>query len=169
MVQGGDGREEADRNSAVLLDVDEADRWWRTAAAHRRSCAVVKDAGEHPAAVLLAEQAAQCSLKGLLHGVGRGDLARGHSSSRLAAACREHAGLPEDERLDDRLVRLAREYEASRYPDALPEGVAPPDFYIERDAAEALGTAEAVGGRVHEAWQTLVAIARSSDDPEGDA
>jgi len=114
--------------------------------------------------VLLAEQAAQCSLKGLLHGVGRGDLARGHSVPRLAASCREHAALADEPGLADRLAHLAREYESSRYPDALPEGLAPSDFYTREDAERALTTADDTAAAVASAWDALLAAVDGGDE-----
>ena len=44
-------------------------------------------AGYHEGAILHADQAAQCALKGLLHGVGQQAKARGHGLVQLAAAC----------------------------------------------------------------------------------
>ena len=53
-----------------MLDRDEWIRWWATALDRRAVARQLLDGSHHPAAVLHAEQAAQCALKGLLHGVG---------------------------------------------------------------------------------------------------
>lgn len=148
------------------LDAEEAARWWRTAVAHRRAAETLAATGAFPGAVLLVDQAAQCQLKGLLYAVGRGDLARGHSLPRLATRCQEHAALAVDEELEERLLRLAREYESSRYPDALPEGIAPPDFYTDADARTALRTLALLEAAVVAAWQALLAAAHTPPEDE---
>lgn len=150
------------------LDDAEARRWWRTAEAHTASTDALRARGLHSNALLLAEQAAQCGLKGLLHGVGRGDLARGHSLPTLAARGAEHAALELDEALMVELRWLAREYEPSRYPDALPEGIAPPEAFTLADAERAARAASAARGQVEDAWRALVGAANDAGGPESD-
>ena len=140
----------------MLLDHPEYARWSATA---ERQVAVARHSaagGFHEAAVLHAEQAAQCALKALLHLVGQTAAARGHSLVDLHASAAAHAGLALPETLVDSLRDLASAYQPTRYPDALPGGT-PADHYGEAASTRAIATAEATLALVEQHQQALVA------------
>ncbi len=142
----------------MLLDHDEHARWARTA--DRQLVVAWRLAGGelHEAVVLHAEQAVQCALKALLHGVGATSQARSHDLRDLAHRCAECAGLSlADDDLRG-LRDLALGYLPSRYPDAVPAGGAPQDMFDRGDAVAALRLALLVRRRARDAWRRLVAI-----------
>lgn len=126
---------------------------------------LVRDGGVHEGAVLHAEQAVQCGLKALLHGLGETRRARGHDLVGLADACEELAGLVLGGDTREALGELAASYMPSRYPDALPGGT-PADHYGPRAADEALRTARAVLGAVE---HRKVELADEEAPPSGQA
>ena len=146
-----------------LLDTAEYERWLRTSRRNLGLADVALQAGYHEGAVLHAEQAAQCALKGLLHGVGQQAKARGHGLVQLAAACSDLVGLDVDQELVSGLRDLATTYLSSRYPDALPEGT-PEDHFDETRAHGALAVARRALSVVEEHWRLLEA-AQDDDDP----
>lgn len=111
--------------------------------------------GFHSAAVLQAEQATQCALKAVLHGVGQTQAARGHGLLSLARACAREAGLHLDQPDLDALARLARDYQPTRYPDALPEGT-PMGHYGPSDSAWAIALAERMLAVTAVSWARLL-------------
>lgn len=68
----------------VPLDATEYERWQQTAESNLAAARREADAEAHHIACALAEQAAQCALKGLLHGFGAAREAYGHGLVRLA-------------------------------------------------------------------------------------
>lgn len=136
--------------------LDEADYGrWLVAARDNLSAARYNADGEiYHVAVLLAEQAAQCALKALLHGVGANREARHHDLLALADAGADHAGLALTGNQREAVGNLAREYKPTRYPDALPGGT-PRDYYGPSSAHEAMGVAEAVIAAVETCWSAL--------------
>lgn len=134
-----------------MLDHAEYGRWSQTAHDTLASARYNLEGGFLNVAVLLAEQAAQCTLKALLHGVGQGPAARGHDLLALADACEEHAALRLDEQRRDDLARLSREYQPTRYPDALPHGT-PQGRYRQADARWAVASTSSVLAEVSAAW-----------------
>jgi len=112
------------------------------------------EGGFHASAVFLAEQAAQCTLKALLRGVGAAEAARGHGLLALLDGCASRAGLELEHTDREDAAALAREYMASRYPDALPEGT-PWGHYGPRTAAWAAAVADALFADVAQCWARL--------------
>ena len=100
-----------------------------------------------------AEQAAQLAVKALLHGLGRAPW--GHDLPALAARLVE-AGLEVGQEAREACDRLARHYQAARYPDTLPGG-APGDRYHRADAERARDDARLVHRLVDDAWRELSA------------
>lgn len=141
----------------------EYERWIQTARDHLRVADHDAGGGFYSAAVLQAEQATQCALKALLHGVGQPQAARGHGLLSLAEAGVREAGLALGDDDRDALTRLAREYQPTRYPDALPEGT-PMGYYGASDAAWARGTAARVLEAVAATWDGLARQAPRRDD-----
>lgn len=137
------------------LDEFEYARWRDTAELNREAARVLARAGLHAAVVLHAEQAVQCALKGLLHGVGRPDLARGHGLRALARAAAAHAALPLVAGDEQDLARLAREYAPTRYPDAVPGDDAPREAYDADDAAWATGVTNRLLAGTDAAWAAV--------------
>jgi HEPN domain-containing protein len=148
------------------FDEAEYGRWLATAEDHLRVARHDALGGFHSAAVLQAEQAAQCALKALLHGVGQAQAARGHGLLSLAEACAEWAGLTLDQQHRDALARLARDYQPTRYPDALPEGT-PMGHYGPSDSSWALAVAEQTLEATRSNWDDLLRQAgEASEDAE---
>lgn len=146
-----------------MLDEAEYERWRATAAA-LLLVAQHDAAGDfHNASVLQSEQAAQCGLKALLHGVGAAGSARHHGLLSLAKAAEDHGGLRIEPGQREDLARLAREYLPSRYPDALPEGT-PASHYGPADSTWAVAAAERIIASVDRAWQALQ-TAQGEDEP----
>jgi HEPN domain-containing protein len=153
----------------MAFDATEYRRWVATAGRQLRIAAHTAEGGFHDAAVLHAEQAAQCALKALLHAVGAGPEARGHSLVDLAAGADRLAGLQLPGDQQEALGDLASQYQPSRYPDALPGGT-PADHYGPGSSARAIATAEAMLNSVEAHFARLVASekqARSASGPNG--
>lgn len=138
------------------LDDVEYDRWQRTADSNQSAARREAEAGAHHIACMLAEQAAQCALKGILHGLGCAADAYGHGLVRLAdrlAALVESTVQPG---LRASLQRLAQSYLPTRYPDALPEG-SPLDLYGSEHSTQAIGDAHETLAFVRGLWAEVVA------------
>lgn len=133
----------------VLRDEAEYERWLDASRSSLRMVSFAADAGEHAAACFHGEQAAQLAINALLHGLGAGDRAFGHSLVGLANAIEKTLGVAVPDHLGDALARLARHYIPTRYPDALPEGLIR-EHYRQADAdqarADALATVDFVAG-----------------------
>lgn len=149
----------------IPLDEAEHDRWRAHAAEELRAAHHNADGGFHHIAVLHAEQSAQGALKALLRGIGHTERARGHDLLRLGEEAATHTPLDLDTSLTQRLSQLARDYQPSRYPDALPGGT-PSGHYGSADAGRALATAEEVLAAVDAAWSALLATGRGGDDAD---
>ncbi len=146
----------------ATFDDVEYSRWIQTAKEHLRIAQHDGEGGFFSAAVLQAEQATQCALKALLHGVGRPQEARGHGLLALAEACARWAGLAFGEEDRQALARLARDYLPTRYPDALPEGT-PMGHYGPADAEQARATALRIVDTVGATWEGLRRAAEKGD------
>lgn len=130
-----------------VLDDKEFDRWRESAADALAAARDTAERGWHNWACMMAEQSAQLAVKAALHGVGRGDRARGHDLVQLLDAAADLAGLTVTDELRESAARLGRHYQPTRYPDALPGGT-PRGRYTRADAEEALADAEAVARSV---------------------
>lgn len=108
----------------------------------------------HNWSCFLAEQAAQLSIKGLLHGIGGG--AWGHDLVALGERLEKalDADLPAP--VTAALRRLSRHYIPPRYPDAHPGESAPLAHYGPSDAEEAASDADLVILHVQEVWTRLL-------------
>lgn len=136
------------------MDEDEYARWREAAQDALEAARDNAAQGWHNWTCMIAEQAAQLGVKGLLHAAGRGDLARGHDLVRQMHDAHDAAALVVDSGLAAAGGRLARHYQPSRYPDALPGGT-PRSRYLPEDAAEALGDAALVLAAVDAAKSAL--------------
>lgn len=145
-----------------MLDDAEHDRWRETALEQLRVARLLAGEDVHAAAVFHAEQAAQCALKAILHGLGRAG--RGHGlvdlSERVAAA----TGLTPSVTTMEGLQLLAQSYMAARYPDALPSGT-PADHYGAGHAVAAIVAAEDAMAHGALVWARLVAAAGTDGEP----
>ena len=135
----------------VILDEEEYERWLDASRSATRVAALTKQHGEYAASCFQAEQAAQLALKALLHGLGAGDRALGHGLIGLGRALEDTlaSALPDD--ILDSLARLSRHYIATRYPDAIPEGLIR-DHFRASDADQAELDAESVVRLVGKLW-----------------
>lgn len=143
-----------DRGGEADFDAVEYGRWRDTAHAHLDDARVLAEADRAPATVLHAEQAAQCALKALLHGVGMGTAARGHDLLVLIDLCGAHAGLALPDKLRAQLADLSADYQPVRYPDALPGGT-PATHYGRAQADRAVRTATSAIAAVEARWNSL--------------
>lgn len=145
------------------FDVPEYERYVLAAEEQVDDARTLADHGSHNSAVLHLEQAAQLLLKGLLRAAGLAAYTRTHGLRGLAERCRDELGLDlsEDHRGD--LARLERDYQAARYPDALPAGT-PRGAYDREDYQRARATVEALRARVAATWQALVAAAQAGSE-----
>ncbi len=143
-----------------MLDREEFARWQQASSDGLRGARVQRDADLHQWACFLAEQAAQLTVKALLHGVG-GE-AWGHDLVRLGEAVGVALATELPAELQAALRRLSRHYIPARYPDAHPAG-SPGSHYGPEDADTALADAELVAASVLEWWRQLV----SAEDESG--
>jgi HEPN domain-containing protein len=150
-----------------MLDAPEFERWQRSADDALAGAAVQRDAALHNWACFLAEQAAQLSCKGLLHGLGAD--AWGHDLVDLGDRLADAIGSELEDEVLASLRRLSRHYVVSRYPDAHPAG-APATHYGREDADEAIADAQRILATVHRAWDDLQELSDTADpshDPRG--
>lgn len=150
----------SDQGPHAPLDQVEYDRWFRTAHSNRVAAAREADAGAHHIACMLAEQAAQCALKGLLHGIGAARDAYGHGLVGLSDRVVAHVETQLEPSLRAALQRLTQLYLPSRYPDALPEG-SPTETYGPEHSTQALTDADAAMTFVEETWKAILAAHES--------
>lgn len=154
--------DEDPENPAVSLDRPERRRWQETGESNLASARREAAAGGFHVAVFLAEQAAQCTLKGLLSGVGATARAHGHGLVALGDAAVTEAGMALPDTVREALQRLAQSYMPSRYPDALPSG-SPVDHYGRSHAVQAIEDAERVMGAAQHAWEELLEADAAGD------
>lgn len=155
--------DEHEDDGRFLFDEPERDRWRASGADALATAGLARGAGHHAWACFLSEQAAQLALKGLLHGLGAGDRARGHGLPELGAAAEIAMDETLPENVSHALRRLARHYLPARYPDALPGGT-PADYFDAEDATQAVEDAEAATAWCAERW---VAAAGEASPPSG--
>lgn len=133
------------------LDDDEFGRWQDAAARALAAADVQRGAGFHEWACFLCEQAAQLSVKGLLHGLGLG--AWGHDLSALVARVPSDLdGWPAAHQRE--AERLSRFYIPTRYPDAVP-GAIPGVRFDAEDSSSALADARSILDSVQAGWRKL--------------
>ncbi len=134
------------------LDRDEFERWRTQANGARETAALAKQGGRHEWACFLEEQAAQLTVKGLLHACGLD--AWGHDLVVLVARLQEHLGSAWPSEVAAPAKRLSRHYIPARYPDAHASGT-PSEHYDETDAIRAADDARDVLDAVDAAWAAL--------------
>lgn len=147
-TSGGDT--DGDLNEAPL-DREEFARWRDEADRALTGARLQAEAGLHNWACFAAEQAAQLSVKALLHGLGTGPW--GHDLVRLGELVRE-ARLDLPENVAAVFRRLGRHYIPARYPDAHASG-APASHYGASDSDEAIIDAERILRFVDDVWGSL--------------
>jgi len=133
-----------------MLDEAEYARWIRSARGTLSSASGDLGRGDHSWACFKAQQAAEFSVKALLHGLG--SPAHGHSVSGLLTNVPRDLGIKEE--LTQAAKTLDKYYVPTRYPNAWAEGT-PEDYYTKEDAEKAIGCAEAIIGRVEASWRSL--------------
>ncbi len=134
-----------------MLDREEFARWFETARRSLESARGDAERGDYNWACFKSHQAAELSVKALLHGLGLH--AYGHSVSRLL---REAAGrgLNVPEEVLSYARELDRLYIPTRYPNAWAEG-APFEYYALSDAAKAISASERILDWVEATWRSL--------------
>jgi HEPN domain-containing protein len=113
-----------------VTDEPEFARWFEQAETAASVAALASSAGHFQWACFLAEQAAQFSVKGLLHGIGVD--AWGHDLAVLVARVTESIGEPWPPTLAEPAARLSRHYIPARYPDAHASGTPGAHYTEER-------------------------------------
>lgn len=139
---------------AIPFDTEEFARWRAAADDAAETGRLLTGAGRYSDACFHAEQAAQLSLKALLHGLGLETW--GHDLISLGARCAAELGRSWPRELDRALVELSRCYIPTRYPDAHPAGT-PAEHYGPEDSEAACRHAGAVLDAVSDAWSSLTA------------
>ncbi len=137
---------------AAPLDRAEFERWRAQALSARETAALARGGERYEWSCFLSEQAAQLSVKGLLHGFGL--QAWGHDHAVLCARAGEALGGAWPTDVAEPAARLSRHYIPTRYPDALAAG--PPSAHY-TDAAAELAERDLgrVLGAVDRAWSQL--------------
>lgn len=149
------------------LDESAYARWLATAESNLASARREAAAEAHHVAVLLAEQAARCATKAVLHGVGATARAHGHGLVTLGGAVAAEIGSALPDPVLEAMQRLSQAYMPSRYPDALPDG-SPVDYYGSAHSKQALDDAAEVMAFDRESWAALLAAQRASRGPQAD-
>lgn len=132
-----------------MLDEAEYGRWIRSS---KGACSARGDfeRKEYNWACFKAHQAAEFSVKALLHGLGLP--AYGHSVSALLSKA------PSELKVEEKLIHVAKTldkyYVPTRYPNAWAEGV-PEDYYTVEDANQAIEYAKKILGWVEASWKLL--------------
>ncbi|WP_165491755.1 HEPN domain-containing protein [Egibacter rhizosphaerae] len=136
------------------LDDAEFHRWQRHAHRALDTARLAANGERYEWACFLAEQAAQLSVKGLLHGIG--EEAWGHDLTvlehRAASLLSPH--WPDAPDAADAAARLTRHYIPTRYPDAHP-GAHVDAHYRRSDADAAIADAERLIDNAARAWAAL--------------
>ncbi|MEM3892874.1 MAG: HEPN domain-containing protein [Thermofilum sp.] len=141
-----------DRGRAVfLLDREEFERWFRTAKKSLESAEGDAERGDYNWACFKSHQAAELSVKALLHGLGLH--AYGHSVARLLREASSR-GLSVPGELVDCARELDKLYIPTRYPNAWAEG-APFEYYTAGDAAKAISASKRILEWVEDTWRSL--------------
>lgn len=146
-----------------MFDVDEYERHLATALEQLEDAATLAERGSYNSAVLHVEQAAQILFKGLLRAAGFSELTFIHGLRSLAERCRDAVGLVVDESQLGDLKRLERDYQPTRYPDALVEGT-PRSAYDVSDYERSVRTVEGARKCVDAAWASLQAASKADEE-----
>jgi len=131
-----------------LLDEDEFSRWLMMARRTLDSARGDLERDDYNWACFKSHQAAEYAVKALLRGVG--ETAHGHSVSNLV----KKLSAVDFSEILEHAKALDKFYVPTRYPDAWPEGI-PVDYYTEKDAVEALMSAEKILDWVVRVWKSL--------------
>jgi HEPN domain-containing protein len=143
-----------------MLDEAEHARWRATAEEQLWVARLLSRESVHASAVFHAEQAAQCALKAILHGLGKAG--RGHGLIDLSERVSAATGLDPDPQIVEGLQLLAQAYMPSRYPDALPSGT-PAEHYSATHAQVAITAADTVLSYAARVWGRLRQAAGTED------
>jgi HEPN domain-containing protein len=135
------------------LDVDEYDRWMKSATRTLESAKHDADHGDYNWACFKAHQAAEKALKALLWGAGVPRT--GHALTHLLNYIERelHLDLPRD--VKDACLQLDKYYVPTRYPNAWVEGI-PEEYYSRSDAEDAIVKAKRIIDWVVVTWRELL-------------
>jgi HEPN domain-containing protein len=143
-----------------MLDDAEHARWRATADEQLRVARLLTREGVNASAVFHAEQAAQCALKAVLHGLGQPG--RGHGLVDLSDRVSAATGLEPDDETVDSVQLLAQSSMPSRYPDALPSGT-PAEHYGATHAEAGIVAAGRAMAYAERVWCRLREAAGAED------
>jgi len=135
------------------LDVEEFDRWMKSALKTLESAKKDLEFEYYNWACFKAHQAVEKALKAVLIGVGRPRA--GRSLTYLLRYLSEVVGEKPPEEITYACSVLDKFYIPTRYPNAWAEGI-PEDYYSRREAEEAIRLATRVIEWVSELWQRLL-------------
>ncbi|MCC6034609.1 MAG: HEPN domain-containing protein [Desulfurococcaceae archaeon] len=137
----------------VFLDVDEYERWMKSAIKTLESARRDIKQGDYNWACFKAHQAGEKALKALLWGVG---LPRtGHALTHLLNYIIRELNLEVSSDIKSACLLLDKYYVPTRYPNAWVEGV-PEDYYSESEAEDAVVKAKRIIEWVEETWRELL-------------
>lgn len=132
-----------------MIDEEEYRRWIEMSRRTLHSAEGDLGRGDYNWACFKAHQAAEYTVKALLHGLGLAP--KGHSISLLLDSIPRE--LNPDEILDPAKT-LDKHYIPTRYPNAWSEGI-PPDYYTLNDSKQAVSYASKIIDWVGEKWKSL--------------
>ena len=133
----------------MIVDEVEYGRWIRASRGTLKSAKGDFERGEYNWVCFKAQQAAEFSVKALLHGLGLP--AYGHSISALLLKLPNKL---EVEKPIQAAKTLDKYYVPTRYPNAWAEGI-PEDYYTIEDASQAIKHAEEILKWVEDLWRLL--------------
>lgn len=134
-----------------MLDVDEFDRWMKSARKTLESAERDFIGGDYNWSCFKSHQAAEKAIKALLWGIGYPEI--GHSLPNLMKRL-EEKGIKLPPKILEESIRLNKYYIPTRYPDAWSEGI-PEEYYTKKEALEALEYAKDIMYWVDEIWRRL--------------
>ena len=137
----------------VYLDVNEYERWMKSATRTLESASHDIERGDYNWACFKAHQAAEKALKALLWGVGVPRT--GHALTHILNYITRELGLEVPDDVRRACLLLDKYYVPTRYPNAWVEGI-PEDYYSESEAEDAVVKARRVIEWVEETWRELL-------------
>ena len=135
-----------------MFNVDEFERWFRSAKLTLQAAYVDLEAGNYNWVCFKCQQAVEKALKALLWGLG--NPMPGHSLKKLVEKLIE-LGVDVPKVIHDYCVELSKYYTITRYPNMWESGV-PEEYFTKVEAEEAIKKTESVLSWVEKTWRELL-------------